>query len=62
MTLWIIYLTSTHPKLSKNVYKKKKWATTVCLQEPNVPFCGVLNELSKSTFNAVHFDRNLFSC
>ena len=57
MTLWIIYLTSTHPKLSKNVYVYCtipnslfitiffKRAKTVCLQELSVPFCGVLNEL-----------------
>ena len=56
MTLWIIYLTSTHPKLSKTVYVYCiipsslftlffKWAKTVCLQEPSTPFCGVLNEL-----------------
>ena len=59
MRLWIINVTSTHSKLSKNVY--------VCfiipsvyllqffffffngqklhLQEPSMPFCGVLNEL-----------------
>ena len=57
LTLWIIYLTSTHPKLSKNVYvyciipsslfttiffKRPK---TVRLQEPTVSFYGVLNEL-----------------
>ena len=57
MTLWIIYLTSTHPKLSKNVYVYCiipnslfttiffKRAKTVCLQELSMPFCGVLNEL-----------------
>ena len=59
MTLWIIYLTSTHPKLSKNIYVYCiipsslfttiyfKRAKTVCLQELNVSFCGVLNELTK---------------
>ena len=47
MTLWIIYLTSTHPKLSKNVYAYyiipsslfktfSKQAKTVHLQEPSV--------------------------
>ena len=57
MTRWIIYLTNTHPKLSKNVYVYCiipsslfttiffKWAKTVHLQEPSAPFCGVLNEL-----------------
>ena len=57
MTLWIIYLKSTHPKLSKNVYVyciipsslfttiSFKRAKTVRLQEPSAPFCGVLNEL-----------------
>ena len=61
MTLWIINLTSTHSKLSKNVYvyciipsslfskKKFKWAKTVCLQEPSMPFCGVLNELRQES-------------
>ena len=57
MTLWIIYLISTHPKLSKNVYVyciipsslfttiRFKRAKTVPLQEPSASFCGVLNEL-----------------
>ena len=61
MTLWIINLTSTHSKLSKNVdvyciipsslfttiifFKR---ATTVHLQEPSMPFCGILNELIKT--------------
>ena len=57
MTLWIIYLTSTHPKLSKNIYVYCiipsslfttiyfKQAKTVCLQETSVSFCGALNEL-----------------
>ena len=59
MRLWIINLISTHSKLSKNVYVYCiipsssslfttiffKWAKTVHLQEPSVPFCGVLNEL-----------------
>ena len=65
MTLWIINLTSTHSKLSKNVYvyciipsslfskKKFKWAKTVCLQEPSMPFCGVLNELTKEVLYIV---------
>ena len=60
MTLWIIYLTSTHPKLSKNVYVYCiipnslfatiffKRAKTVRQQEPSASFCGVLNELNKS--------------
>ena len=64
MTLWIIYLTSTHPKLSKNVYVYDvipsslfttfffKQAKTVHLQEPRVSFCGVLNELKKPSFPA----------
>ena len=56
MTLWITYLTSTHPKLSKNVYVYCiipsslfnfffffKQARTVCLQELRAPFCSVLN-------------------
>ena len=60
MTLWIIYLTRTHPKLSKNVYVYCivpsslftmvfffNWAKTVCLQELSAPFCGVLNELKR---------------
>ena len=59
MTLWIINLTSTHSKLSKNVYVYCiipsslftmiyfKWAKTVHLQELRVSFCGVLNELTK---------------
>ena len=59
MTLWIIYLTSTHPKLSKNVHIYCiipsslftmicfERAKTVCLQEPSAPFCGVLNELKR---------------
>jgi len=59
ITLWIIYLTSTHPKLSKNVYVYCiilsslfttiyfKQAKTVRLQELRVSFCGVLNELTK---------------
>ena len=58
MRLWIIYLTSTHPKLSKNVYVYCiipsilfttilfNWAETVQLQELSVSFCGVLNELT----------------
>ena len=61
MTLWIIYLTSTHPKLSKNIsvyciipsslfttifFKRAK---TVRLQEPSAPFCGILNELRETT-------------
>ena len=57
MTLWIIYLTSTHPKLFKNVYVYCIipssllsdffiYPKTVCLQEPRASFCGVLNELS----------------
>ena len=58
MTLWIIYLASTHPKLSKNVCvyliipsslftrKKFKQAKTVHRQEPRASFCGVLKELS----------------
>ena len=58
MTLWIIYLTSTHPKFSKNVYVycimpnslfttiSFKRAKTVRLLEPSAPFCGVLNELN----------------
>ena len=57
MTLWIIYLTSTHPKLSKNISVYCiipsslfttiffQWAKTVRLQRPSVPFCGILNEL-----------------
>ena len=57
MRLWIINLTSTHSKLSKNVYvyciipsslfikKKFKWVKTVHLQELRAPFCCVLNEL-----------------
>ena len=59
MTLWIIYLTSTHPKLSKNVHIYCiipsslftrvcfKRAKTVGLQKPSTSFCGVLNELKK---------------
>ena len=59
MTLWFIYLTSTHQKLSKNVYVYCiipsslfttiffKRAKTVHLQEPSTSFCGVLNELKK---------------
>ena len=59
MTLWIIYLTSTHPKLSKNVYMfivlflivhllrfVLKQVKTLCLQEQRVSFCGTLNELT----------------
>ena len=58
MTLWIIYLTSTHPKFSKNVYVycimpnslfttiSFKPSKTVHLLEPSAPFCGVLNELN----------------
>ena len=58
MTLWIIYLTSTHPKLSKHVCVYLiipsslftticfKWPKTVHQQEPRASFCGVLNELS----------------
>ena len=58
MRLWIINLTSTHSKLSKNVYVYCitpsslfttivfKRAKTVHLQEPSVPLCGVFNELS----------------
>ena len=57
MTLWIINLTSTHSKLSKNVFVYCiipsslftmiyfKQGKTVRLQEPSAPFCGVLNEL-----------------
>ena len=63
MTLWIIHLTSTHPKLSKNdmftvlflvVYLLRyffftlKGKKTVRLQEPSAPFCGILNELMSS--------------
>ena len=57
MTLWIIYLTSTHPKLSKmyvyciipsslftTIFFKR--AKTVHLLEPSASFCGVLNELT----------------
>ena len=62
MTLWIIYLTSTHPKLSKNVcvyliipsslfntiiFKRAK---TVHRQEPRASFSGVLNELINTVF------------
>ena len=55
MTPWIIYLTSTHPKLSKNVYVYCiipsslfttfffKWAKTVHLQKLRASFCVVLN-------------------
>ena len=62
MTLWIINLTRTHWKLSKNVYVyciipsslfttiSFKRAKTVRLQEPSVPFCGVLNELNRNTW------------
>ena len=62
MTLWIINLTRTHSKLSKNVHVyciipsslptmiSFKWAKTVRLQEPSVPFCGVLNELNRNTW------------
>ena len=62
MTLWIIYLTSTHPKLSKNVYVYCiipsslfttvlfKRAKTVCGQEPRASFCGILNELINTVF------------
>ena len=58
MRLWIINLTSTHSKLSKNVYVYCiipsclfttivfKRAKAVHLQKPSVPFSGVLNELS----------------
>ena len=58
MRLWIINLTSTHSKLSKNVYVCCiiasslfttiffKWAKTVRLQEPSTPFFGILNELT----------------
>ena len=57
MMLWIINLTSTHSKLSKNVYVYCiipsslfttivfKWAKTVCLQEPSAQFCSFLSEL-----------------
>ena len=50
--------TSTHPKLSKNVYVYCiipsslftmicfKRAKTVCLQDPRASFCGILNELN----------------
>ena len=62
MTLWIIYLTSTHPKLSKTVYIYVyciipsslfttilfKWAKTVRLRELSASFCGVSNELNNS--------------
>ena len=63
--LWIIYLTSTHPKLSKNVSVYCiipsslfttivfKWAKTVRLQEPSASFCGVLNELNFLLWDAV---------
>ena len=59
MMLWFINLTSTHSKLSKNVYVyciipsslfttiSFKWAKTVRLQELSMPFCGVLNELKR---------------
>ena len=58
MTLWIIYLISTHPKLSKNVSVYCiitsslfttivfKWAKIVRLQGPSASFCGVFNELN----------------
>ncbi len=57
MRLRIINLTSTHSKLSKNVYVcciipsslfttiLFKRAKTVRRQEPSAPFCGVLNEI-----------------
>ena len=63
MTLWVINLTGTHSKLSKNVYVYCiipsslftiilfKPAKTVRLQEPSMPFCGVLNELTQTVFN-----------
>ena len=59
-TLWIISLTSTNPKLSKNVYvyciiPHSLFTTlffiqakTVHLQEPRASFCSVLNELKSS--------------
>ena len=65
MTLWIINLTSTHSKLSKNVYVYCiihsslfttilfKRAKTVCLQEPSAPFCGILNELTGQSLYSV---------
>ena len=57
MTQWIIYLTSTHPKLSKNacvyliipsslfttIFFKR--AKTVSRQKPRASFCGILNQL-----------------
>ena len=61
MRLWIINLTSTHSKLSKNVYVcciiPSSLFTTIFfffffkrqklrLQEPSAPFCCVLNELT----------------
>ena len=60
MTLWIIYLTSTHPKLSKTVHVSCiipsslfttiyfKQVKTVHLQELSASFCGVLNELTNA--------------
>ena len=36
MTLWIIYLTSTHPKLSKNVYVLKKNGKQECVYRSRV--------------------------
>ena len=65
MTLWIINLTSTHSKLSKNVYVYCiipsslfttilfKQAKTVHLQEPSAPFCGILNELTGQSLYSV---------
>ena len=56
MTLWVIYLTSTHPKLSKKYvyyiipnslftfFKFKLAKKTVRLLEPRASFCGVLKE------------------
>ena len=69
MRLWIINLTSTHSKLSKNVYICLsslvvyllrfifKRANTVRLQEPSAPFCGVM--LNKPFF-FLFFLFNLF--
>ena len=58
MMLWFINLTSTHSKLSKNVYvyctipsslytikKKLTGKNSASTVEPSMPFCGVLNEL-----------------
>ena len=56
MTLWIIYLTSTHPKLSKNVYVyciiPSSLFTKISFKRANelsASFCGISNELRENS-------------